>query len=413
MKRTALFLCGIVFMFCFLVCGCSKKEDRIVLKFSSWGSQSEVEILRPLLDEFESENPDIRVQFMHIPQNYFQKLHLLFASNLAPDVVFVNNFYAPKYIKAGLFADLTPYFSQEKGLYFQSAIDSSTYDEKLYVLPRDVSVMVVYYNKELFSRFGIPVPQKDWSLEEFAATAMFFSKRQTPERLKIYGTGYESDSLYWLPFLFSQGGGIIENGELIIDSPQSIKALQYYGDLCNKLHAAPSKSESASLTMGQMFLQGRLAMHISGRWLVPKYRKDADFDWDIINLPKGAYGSVSALDSSGYAVAESSKHKEEAVRLIRFLSTKESCEELAKSGLIVPARKDAAYSEAFLAPDKKPGHSKVFLETVLNGKPTPVTVEYQRINDILKVSLEPLFTGEKSAKDVITPALVKKLQECL
>jgi multiple sugar transport system substrate-binding protein len=54
-----------------------------------------------MLNDFETKNPDLKVEFIHVPQNYFQKLHLLFASNLAPDVIFINNLYSPIYIKAG------------------------------------------------------------------------------------------------------------------------------------------------------------------------------------------------------------------------------------------------------------------------------------------------------------------------
>lgn len=68
-------------------------EAKTTIKFSSWGSQTETALLIPLIKQFESENPDIKVEFIHIPQNYFQN-SLLFASNLAPDVVFVNNHYA-------------------------------------------------------------------------------------------------------------------------------------------------------------------------------------------------------------------------------------------------------------------------------------------------------------------------------
>ena len=67
-------------------------DTKTTIRFSSWGSQTETALLIPLIKQFESENPDIKVEFIHIPQNYFQKLHLLFASNLAPDVVFINNF---------------------------------------------------------------------------------------------------------------------------------------------------------------------------------------------------------------------------------------------------------------------------------------------------------------------------------
>ncbi|MDR1327138.1 MAG: hypothetical protein LBJ74_01885, partial [Heliobacteriaceae bacterium] len=61
-----------------LFSGCGRiSDERTVIRFASWGSKSEVAIIKPILSEFEARNPDIKVDFMHIPQNYFQKIHLL------------------------------------------------------------------------------------------------------------------------------------------------------------------------------------------------------------------------------------------------------------------------------------------------------------------------------------------------
>ena len=71
------------------MCGCEKKETKTTIEFASWGSKSETDILKPLLSEFETENPDIKIDFMHIPQNYFQKIHLLFAFTLHDKMLFL------------------------------------------------------------------------------------------------------------------------------------------------------------------------------------------------------------------------------------------------------------------------------------------------------------------------------------
>ena len=81
----------------FFLTGCTNKNNFEEISFSSWGSQSEVEIIKKVISEFENENPSIKVRFLHFPQNYFQKLHLLFASNQAPDVIFINNLHLPIY----------------------------------------------------------------------------------------------------------------------------------------------------------------------------------------------------------------------------------------------------------------------------------------------------------------------------
>ena len=139
-----------------------------------------------------------------------------------------------------------------------------------------------------------------------------------------------------------------------------------------------------------MFLQGRLAMHLSGRWLVPKYRQDAEFNWDIVGFPSGTSGSITPLDASGWAIAKSSKHKAQATKLIKYLSSKNSIERLTQSGLIVPARIDVANSRIFLD-NNAPHNAKVFLNTIETSVPTPVSVDYKEKTDKLKQQTEGLF----------------------
>ena len=160
----------------------------------------------------------------------------------------------------------------------------------------------------------------------------------------------------------------------------------------NTYHVAPLKSESASATMAQMFLQGRLGMHLSGRWLVPKYRQEAKFDWDIVEFPRLNSNSESSvlLDASGWVISKSSKHKKEASEFIKYLASKESIEKFTQSGLIVPARIDVANSSYFLD-GEKPHNAEVFLSVIETSKPTPVTLDYREILDSLKNKSEYLF----------------------
>lgn len=367
--------CLILFCSLFL-CGCTKKEKNIYLEFASWGSKSETDILKPLLSEFEQENPGIKIEFMHIPQNYFQKIHLLFASNTAPDVIFINNLYLPVYANAGLLEELKP----PNGYYPQS-LEALSWKGKLYAIPRDVSNLVIYYNKDMFKEKHIPYPDKNWTFNEFLAAAQKLTAQNT------FGISFEADPLFYLPYLMSNGGGILPDE---INKKNSREAIQFYADLRKKYHVAPLKSESASATMAQMFLQQRLGMYLSGRWMVPKLREEANFNWDIAPFPRGSKGSIVQLDASGWAIAKSSKHKDEAKKLIEFLSSQESSEKFAQSGLIVPAREDAANSKYFLD-GKKPENTKIFLDSIKTSKPTPVTIDYREITDKLKKDTENIF----------------------
>jgi len=372
MKR--LILC--LFMLIIFCTACTKNDGRSVIKFASWGSQSEIEILKPIIADFEKENPNLKIDFMHIPQNYFQKIHLLLASNLAPDVIFINNLYLPVY--ADFLEDLTSY--ADKNIFYEQTLQALSCDGKILAIPRDASNMVVYYNKDLFDKYGIAYPKQNWTFDDLLKICLEFKKHN------IFGISFDETPLFYLPYLMSNGGGFYE-----IDSQQSQEALEFYADLRNKYNVAPKKSQSASATMAQMFLQKKLAMQVSGRWLVPKYRNSADFNWDIINFPNGKAGSVVSMDASGWAICKYSKNKESAIKFIQYLSNSENIKKMTKSGLITPARIDVANSIDFLR--GKPQSSYVFLEVIKTSKPTPVSKNYREFTDELSKKLEPVFNN--------------------
>ena len=360
-----------------LLCGCSQKDNHTTIEFASWGSKSEIDILKPILNDFEKANPDIKVNFMHIPQNYFQKIHLLFASNTAPDVIFINNLYLPIYANANLLEKL----QVPQNEYYQQALQALSWNGKLYAIPRDVSNLVVFYNKDLFDKKHIKYPNSNWTYSEFLKTAQNLTGNG------VFGISFEEDPLFYLPYLMSNDGGILPSE---IKQKGSQDGLNFYADLRKKYHVAPLKSESASATMAQMFLQQKIGMYISGRWMVPKLREEAKFDWDIVQFPNGEKGSIVQLDASGWAIAKSSQHKQEAQKLIEYLSSKESSEKFTTSGLIVPARYDVANSKYFLD-GEKPKNSKIFLKIIKTSKPTPVTIDYREVTDKLKKSMETKF----------------------
>lgn len=412
---------NIVFLVILLIflTGCAKKPDKTVLTFTSWGSKSEIAILRPLIEEFEQQNPDISVEFIHTPENYFRKLHLLVASNLTPDVVFINNIYGALYAESGVFLDLSE-FMKKDGIseqdFYQAGLDTFRREGKLYAIPRDVSNLVIYYNKDIFDKYDVSYPQEGWTYEDFLKTAKQLTRDVNGDgRTDIFGISFREEMLFWLPYLMSNGGGVLSPDikDIIIGTPASIEAIQFYSDLRNCYHVAPTKSEAGSATMAQLFMQGRLAMHLSGRWFVPLYRKELAFNWDVVTFPHGKAGSITAGDASGWAISAKTKHPEEAWRFVSFLASKTSIEKFTKSGLIVPARVDVANSPVFLDKSQPPEHSEVFISTMERSVPTPVTKNYQEITDILQNALEPVWSGRVSARQAVDKKLVDRLQKTL
>lgn len=397
MKRLVLSL----FLAILFLCGCTNKQDssKTVIKFSSWGSRTEYSILKKVISDYEKENPEIKIEFIHVPENYFRKLHLLYASKTEPDVVFVNNIYAPLYIKANLFEDLTGTIDENE--YFPSALNCFKQDNKLYAIPRDISSLVLYINKDI-----IKTPEQIKDIETLRKTA---KEATTKDR---FGLNYEDNPLFWNTFLTYYDGGILsdDGNDVIFNTPQSIAGLTIYADMINKDKSIPHKWDTAATTSAQMFINGKIAMYLSGRWLVPKFQEAVTFDWDVIPFPQ-TKNSKTLVDSSGWAISKSSENKTEAIKFVQYLASEKTSQEFTKTGLITPARVKIAESNLFLNPSQKPKNSKAFLDALKQSKATPVNANYIKITDEIIKKTEPVFNGKKQPNEIMTEDFIKKLQK--
>ena len=353
-------------LLCLFLTGCGNKDKSVTnITFSTWGSASEMSILKPIISDFEKENPDIKVNLQHIPQNYFQKIHLLFASNLEPDVIFINNLNLPVY--SNRLADLSDVI--DKKTYFKQGVEALSVDGKVYAVPRDISVLMIYYNKDLFDICGVKYPSRDWTLADLENISKKLTNKNT------FGISYEPDIYYALPYIgyFLNGA----NDVLQSDSKEFKDGISFYKGLAFKSHYAPTPSEVGSLTLAQMFLKQKTAMHLSGRWLTPKYRESSTFRWDVVNFPD----CTAPSDASGWAISKASKHKKEALKFVLYLASKQNIEKMTADGLIIPARVDVANSPAFLS--GKPEHSQLFLYAIEHSKTTKVDKKYNKTVNIL------------------------------
>ncbi len=329
----------ILFIIPFILCACSHSNVEEI-SFSSWGSVTETQILSKLITDYEKQNPDIKINFIHIPQNYFQKIHLLFASNTAPDIIFINNLYLPLY--SNKLEDLSAYANES--FFYPQALKALSYNGKLFAIPRDISNFVIYYNKDITGEIN-----PNWNFDDFKKII------EKSTNSKHYGISYERD-IYWAsPYTLTLG---FDEG------------IKYYKGIEGKF--APTPAQVGSSTLAQMFLDGKLGLYLSGRWMYPKISETSKFPFGVVTFP----GTVSA-DASGWAISKNSKHKDASIKFVKYLSSKESIDYFTKSGLIVPARIDC--SEGI--------KEKAFLEAIKKSVPNNVDKNFSKKRDELNKKL--------------------------
>ena len=183
----------------------------------------------------------------------------------------------------------------------------------------------------------------------------------------IYGLGVEPTIIRFAPFVWSNRGELVDDDEnptrFTLDSEASKSALQQFFELRTLHGVVPPDVEVEAEDDETRFLNGRMAMLLESRRLVPALREAAKFDWDVAALPT-LQDEASILHSDAYCMTKDSKEKDAAWRFVEYALGPEGAAVIAGTGRTVPSLREVAESDAFLDPAQKPANSKVFLDAI-------------------------------------------------
>jgi multiple sugar transport system substrate-binding protein len=318
----------------------TKKSEGITeLSFMGWGNEQERELYSKMLKKFEEKNPEYKVNYIYVPKDYDTKLKTMITGNTVPDVFYVGETRVPDYAKTGKLEQLDPFIESYPDLvenFVPGLLDYGKYEGKQYTIPKDWEPYMMYINKDLFKQAGIEIPTSDWTMDEFMDIARKLTVVED-NKVKQYGIGLETWWGHWSVFAGNEGGVWFKDGKANFSDPNVVKGLQRMYDLFQTYKAAPSPSALQQSGMGQsqMFETGKVAMFPSGRWMVPTFRQSVSFDWTAVEMPKGST-RVNPIFSGTLAVGKDSKDKEGAIKLLRYVLSKEGLQEIIGLGLAMP-----------------------------------------------------------------------------
>ena len=247
----------------------------VQLQKMAWGSALEKGAIEQGLEVFHSQQPGVRVEYLHQPDAYDDKLQALLAAGTAPDVFKVDgNLYAD-YIVAGALQDVTDRLKRDSLLgrpdYFIQPFEQerSTYKGKWYGIGSTAQERVLFYNTEVLKQAGVtppPVdPEKAWGWSEFQQFARRLTVRpgDLADRLGAHWPTGE-----YGPAVVSNGGKILDPQTLrfALDRPEAVEAIQRVADLTLKDRVSATPAEQQGGTDLQRLASGKYAMWVSGNW---------------------------------------------------------------------------------------------------------------------------------------------------
>lgn len=304
------------------------KTLRVVLANHPWA-----EAIKPYIPEFEKQT-GIKVNV----ESYFedqltQKLSVELASGTSTIDVFMQRPLqeAKQFWKNGWYTDLKPLVNNPKKTsktwnyndFFPTALQAETVKGHLTGVPLVTEQEIIYYRKDLFAKAGIKVPT---TLTELEAAAKHFNK---PDEgfYGIVSRGQRSPAVtQFSSYLYSFGGNFHEDDKATLNTPQAIKAFNFYGEMLRKYGPPGVLNMSWPQALG-IFAQGKAAMYTDASVF---YSQMLDPTKSVIGdkvgfavFPAGPAGSKPySVTSWGLSISGDSKNVDAAWEFIKWATSK-------------------------------------------------------------------------------------------
>ena len=247
--------------------------------------------------------------------------------------------------------NLQPFLDAEPAFpladFYPPALEAFRWQSDLWGLPVDVSVKLVYYNKDLFDTAGVAYPQPGWDLDDFLskAQALTWGNGEDKQSGFIYSNNTVAD-LY--DFIHLWGTSVVDEQQdppwPRFDDPAVIEAMRWYVALSTVHGVTPLLPEKeAGERRWTLLSEGKVAMwtDINSAWQSP-----LPLDWlGVAPLPLNEGGSIviSSLDLQGYYISAETPYPDQCWTWLRFLS--DHGQQVARN---LPARRSAAESSGYV-----------------------------------------------------------------
>jgi multiple sugar transport system substrate-binding protein len=329
------------------------------------------------------------------------------ASGGVPDLLGLQSLRTGSFASRNIYMPLDDMIAADKDVNiddFNKGIrDGLSYKGKIYALSYDFGPHVMYYNKSYFDKAGVPVPKDDWTWDDFIQTARALTR--DIDGKPIVGFAAPNDFGAMIPWIFSAGGDYVDADfkKSLLGTPETVDAIQWYVDLIYKQKVSPAVDDPGNANwVTDQFYSGRAAMFTTGPWNFVNARSKVKDVWDVTMLPRGKAGSVSWVAGSGFGISTSTKFKNEAWQVLKYITSTEGLSKVAKAGRGYPGRMSA--QQAFYRTDVPPEHQQIIAKQAETAKPYRTNSTWQEILDQLKRDLvDPIVVlGQPVAETVKT-----------
>lgn len=400
---------------------------KVVLRNAIANSTLEVDLNKQITAAFMKEHPNVEVKVEPIPGNYAIKYFTEAAANTLQDVIRTADVHTAEFAVKNIVQDMQPYATGDKGFnmtdVYKVMLDLGRTGLRpggLFMIPRALDILVLYYNKSMFDKAGVGLPKPDWTIQDLVDAAIQLTKPSTSPQSAQYGI-----SLNWtwwaeyVPWMRGYGGDVAsgDGKQFTGDQPDAAAGIQAMADLIVKHKAAPPVGASFG---GDPFATGHVAMSHTIRDLVPTFRQGIAnrFEWDVQIWPTFPKSHVTGMGTQGVAVGSQTKNPYPAWDLAKYYVSTAGQRVLAATYTTVPVRISMADDPSWRKLSPPPSNNDVFTKSAAFGTLPPTfplscgNVYTGQIQQVMNNTLDEILRGTVTAQAGLRKA-AEQINACL
>ena len=320
----------------------------VQLVYQDWRTDWFSGMAQRMLDQFHAAHPNIHVFFTQDPDNLDEEMMSDFQDRTAPDVLSGCCDFFPAWAQRGHLLDLRPYVEADLDRGTIDDWDAAQYqalfsaDGRQFGLPKYHGALAVYYNIDLFDRYGVDRPEGDWDHDDYLQAMRLLTRGRARWRDRQLWAGMLDVSWERLQVhVNGWGGHFVDPADptrSLMGGPESLAAMSWIRDRiwADRLMASPL--DVKNLETRHAFSQGLVAMVEDGSWALKDILESARFRVGVAPFPAGPVRRVTLATTDGFGIYEGTKHPEAAWELLKFLVSRDYGRAMARTHLLQPAR---------------------------------------------------------------------------
>lgn len=372
------------------------------------GGQQRPDVMRKLMDVYESRNPGVKVEIEvggATSEQQQQYLNTVLTSKDATlDAILIDIVRPAQYAAAGWAEPLDQYLGADRDRILNSVLpayrEANVINGRVMALPFFADAQFLYYRKDLLEKYKIN-PPKTW--EELIAAAQTVQRGENNPALQGFSTAgapIEGAVCTYMVPVWGSGGNLTNaQGQLALTGAPARRPFELFTEMKAKGVTPANLAEIATDRIRLDFQAGNVLFAQQWGYAWNRFQSDNDTKVKdkvgVVPLPAFAGGRpATCLGGWQWTVSAFSKNKPAAAKLVAFMASEEASKFMAINASNLPV-----HASVYTDPDVlkvNPWFAQA-RDVVVTARARPVAPNYPRVSEIIRTNMNAFIAGTKTA----------------